>query len=58
MAKWTLDELGKHVGCSVSLTREPDGNITLDCDSCHEVLVEFHEDAKTGNLDIGPEEEE
>ena len=57
MACWTLDELAKHLGCSVSLTREPDGNITLDCDTCQEVLVEFHEDAESGNLDIGYQEE-
>lgn len=54
MAASTLKELFNHEACELRLVEYGDGgSFVLECDSCCEVILEFHED-KSGILQLGP----
>ncbi len=59
MSAWTLQELRDHHGHDVNIA-DFAGNITLVCDECNEILLEFHEeDSPFGMvIELGPVPEE
>jgi len=69
MACWTLEELNAHWGHKVNLAKfsRSGGDVVLMCETCNEVLLEFHMEPEEDNdgvctgydvLVLGPEPED
>ena len=67
MACWTEKELKQHIGHEVQLARYANGCPLLECNTCNEILLEFHTEPEEDNdgvctgydvLVLGPEPEE